>query len=113
MKRMKKYLLFLVTVCLLAACSDDNSIPKGKSSLKITAASIEDFNYAESRTFEVKLQNVSSTAIKQPEGWNTSLKDGILTVIDNDFCTLFPIILIKLGKGLNHGYDTHPSGSGR
>lgn len=81
MKRMKKYLLFLVTVCLLAACSDDDSITEGKSSLKITAAPIEDFNYAESRTFEVKLQNVSSTAVKQPEGWNTSLKDGILTVV--------------------------------
>ncbi len=81
MKRMKKYLLFLVTVCLLAACSDDDSIPKGKSSLTITAASIEDFNYAESRTFEVKLQDVNSTAIKQPEGWNASLKDGLLTVV--------------------------------
>lgn len=80
MKRMKKYFLFLVTACLLAACSNDDSIPVAEPSLKITTDPTVEFSYTESKTFKVEMQNVSSTTIKQPEGWNTSLKDGILTV---------------------------------
>lgn len=77
---MKKVSLFLVSLLLLASCSNDDDINNLKGIKVSFATDEESFYFGEKKEFEIEMEGVKELYIYKPDGWKTSIDENILSI---------------------------------